>query len=190
MSSAAAASLNGYVYRALSSSTSTRYVKLLPGTGGDPIACEIFEASIEDHLPYTALSYAWGPYENLQKIFCSDAAYLKVTPNLYRALKQIRHPSEFQTFWIDAICVNQEDIDERNQQVAQMKDIYSQSQKLLIWLGDLGNKSAHDLVTRLASVVEDPEKPGAFQPQPWIESPYWRALSRLLTSEWFRRMWV
>jgi hypothetical protein len=190
MSSSAAVSCNGYVYRAMDSPTSTRYVKLLPGTGGDPIVCEIFEASTEDHLPYTALSYAWGPYENLQKILCSGGAYLEVTPNLYHALKQIRHPSESQTFWIDAICVNQKDVDERNQQVAQMKHIYSQSQKLLIWLGDLGSKAAHELIARLASVVEDPEQPGAFQPQPWVASPHWKALSGLLTSEWFRRMWV
>jgi hypothetical protein len=184
------ASHNGYVYSRMTSPTAVRYLKLLPGTGGDAIDCEIFEAGTEDQLPYTALSYAWGLQKNLQKISCSGTRSLEVTPNLYQALRHIRHPTESRTFWIDALCVDQKDIQERNQQVAQMKHIYSQSQKLVIWLGDSGSEAACDLITRLATLVEDPEHPGAFQPQPWIQGQHWKALSDLLTVEWFRRMWV
>ncbi|KAH7396766.1 heterokaryon incompatibility protein-domain-containing protein [Phaeosphaeria sp. MPI-PUGE-AT-0046c] len=184
------ATQNAYVYSPMTSPTSVRFMKLLPGSGESPIDCEIFEARIEDHLPYIALSYSWGSQKDLRKISCSGTRSLEVTPNLYQALRHLRHPTELRTFWIDALCVDQKNIQERNHQVAQMKQIYSQSQKLLIWLGTSSSNLAYDLITRLAALVDNPEQPGVFQPQPWIQSQHWKALSELLTSEWFRRMWV
>ena len=54
--------------------------------------------------------------------YCSGT--LPVTVNLFHALKYLRHEAISRTFWIDAICVNQEDLDERGKQVQRMADIY------------------------------------------------------------------
>jgi hypothetical protein len=62
-----------------------------------------------------------------------------VTPNLASALKAFRrdessgkHP---RTLWVDAVCINQNDIQEKNQQVAQMQEIYAGAKEVLVWLG-------------------------------------------------------
>lgn len=39
-------------------------------------------------------------------------------------------------FWVDAICINQEDLEERSAQVQIMPDIYSNASCVIVWLGD------------------------------------------------------
>ena len=37
--------------------------------------------------------------------------------------------------WADAVCINQNDVDERSSQVSIMSDIYQEAKKCQIWLG-------------------------------------------------------
>jgi predicted AAA+ superfamily ATPase len=55
--------------------------------------------------------------------------------SLESALRQFRQRNEVVVLWVDAICINQFDNEERTQQVALMGDIYSQSKEVVIWLG-------------------------------------------------------
>jgi hypothetical protein len=73
---------------------------------------------------------------------------LKVTENCKSALLELRREvvtrSQAQLIWIDAICINQKDIPERNYQLLLMQDIYRKSERLIIWLGpdDGGSQEA------------------------------------------------
>ena len=58
-----------------------------------------------------------------------------VTGNLHAALQHLRSEQEPLSIWIDQICINQQDQEERNQQVMLMHEIFSNSDQVLIWLG-------------------------------------------------------
>ena len=78
-----------------------------------------------DHLgraQYCALSYTWGNPDNKQTISLNGRPF-EVTKNLFVALQDLRNGNESLTLWIDAICINQEDVDERTYQVRQMVEI-------------------------------------------------------------------
>jgi hypothetical protein len=82
---------------------------------------------------YEALSWCWGiaaptSYINIRK---DGRIYSKkVQPDLLAALKALRDPQKDRYLWIDAICINQEDIGERNHQVEMMSTIYGQAKSV------------------------------------------------------------
>jgi hypothetical protein len=89
---------------------------------------------------YQALSYTWGDPEAKVRITLNGRRFL-VTPNLDCALRSFRRRRDVGLsmqlpFWIDAICINQEDTMERDEQVRRMKSIYRDAEKVVIWLGN------------------------------------------------------
>ena len=78
-----------------------------------------------------------------------------MTNNLYAFLKNSRSASQQQTLWIDAICINQQNNNERNRQVMRMPDIYRSASQVMIWLGPATEKSNHaiSMLSFLASLV-------------------------------------
>lgn len=59
-----------------------------------------------------------------------------VTPNLELALRHLRRRSQRRTLWIDALCINQEDEDEKMAQIQRMGVIYASAAAVVVWLGD------------------------------------------------------
>lgn len=68
-------------------------------------------------------------------MLCGVAGF-QVTDNLFRALQRLRHSDRTRLLWIDAICINQCDLDERSLQVQIMAEIYRTAWKLIVWVGD------------------------------------------------------
>jgi len=58
-----------------------------------------------------------------------------VRPNLAAALSHIRDADVERRIWIDALCINQSDVTERNQQVHMMGRTYSNAERVLVWIG-------------------------------------------------------
>jgi vancomycin permeability regulator SanA len=58
-----------------------------------------------------------------------------ITQNLHIALQYLRQKDKPRLFWIDAICINQTDLEERSAQVLKMKDIFEKANDVVIWLG-------------------------------------------------------
>jgi hypothetical protein len=114
-----------------------RLLTLQPaGAWDEPIRCTTSVVSLLDEPQYDALSYVWGDWENSQQIHVDEQA-VKVTRNLYKALRRIRnHHSEPVRLWVDAVCINQGDEQERGSQVSLMGKLYSSCQKTLMWLGE------------------------------------------------------
>ncbi|KAI0850529.1 heterokaryon incompatibility protein-domain-containing protein [Daldinia vernicosa] len=119
-----------------------RLLHLHPGKLSSLISCHLSQCSLDDKPTYEALSYVWGTSINPQRIvltrdnlFPLEGSDFAVAPNLYAALQFIRKPDAERIVWIDAICINQEDIPEREYQVALMGQIYSGAKQVLCWLG-------------------------------------------------------
>lgn len=136
--------MSSYVYRSLSSTNySIRLLRLLPNQDeAADICCELFEYALEGyHLyRYDALSYTWGdPDETLSVAI--DGHFFEVTLNLYAALFRLRHHSFARLLWIDAICINQRDQSEKEQQIQFMATIYSHANCVIVWLGEAADDS-------------------------------------------------
>jgi len=128
-------------YSDLSLDISKKEIRLLDLLPAPHINNEIYvtlsKASLDDAaLKYDALSYTWGPSTEHHTIRLHGQGEHPVTDNLYYALRRIRHRRVEKRIWIDAICINQEDIRERSQQVTLMGDIYSKAECVLVWLGE------------------------------------------------------
>ncbi|KAE8444215.1 hypothetical protein EG329_000812 [Mollisiaceae sp. DMI_Dod_QoI] len=114
-----------------------RLVALQPGEDDDIIECKIehltFEASREERQ-YKALSYMWGSPNEARSISI-DSRTCYIRQNLWWALYFLRSKEEVIVLWIDALCINQANIEERNYQVRQMDRIYKDAKKVVIWVG-------------------------------------------------------
>jgi hypothetical protein len=84
---------------------------------------------------YEALSYAWGDAKVTSPIFLESCPF-QATVNLVSALRHLRHEDNTRTLWVDAICIDQSNIQERGHQVAFMAKIYSMAECDILWLGD------------------------------------------------------
>jgi ankyrin repeat protein len=112
---------------------SFRLLQLRQGMNG-PIECHLFDARLDSIIEYDALSYTWGGSEQPYEIKINDST-MPVTVNLSQALWDLRHPDKDRLLWVDAICINQEDIKERGHQVKHMASIYKRAEQVIVWLG-------------------------------------------------------
>ncbi|KAG0561112.1 hypothetical protein KC19_9G038200 [Ceratodon purpureus] len=126
-----------------------RLLSIVPGQEAEDIQCTLSVISLHDDPKYTALFYVWGD-SNTRKQISVNRTSFDVTLNLESALRHIRMSDVQQTVWVDAVCINQNDVSERNQQVALMGDLYTQAAEVIIWLG-IGNK----YLDMLAEVISE-----------------------------------
>jgi hypothetical protein len=124
-----------------------RILTLLPGKATAVIRIclhtEILDPDSGQHPSYDALSYAWGSTKDPGEVFIEDPQEpqefrrLRVTQNLAAALLHIRDEHEPCRLWIDAICVDQKNLQERSSQVQRMRDIYKLADRVVVWLGPI-----------------------------------------------------
>jgi hypothetical protein len=120
--------------------TEIRLLCLNPGKLNAEIACNLVAANLTNPPVYEALSYTWGNLTDKHTILLDDQQY-QVTSNLYQALRRLRDvdrelSGNARLLWVDAICINQEDVSERNHEVRRMRQIYSSARQVIIWLGE------------------------------------------------------
>ncbi|KAH9203950.1 heterokaryon incompatibility, partial [Leptodontidium sp. 2 PMI_412] len=175
---------------------------------------------------YTALSYHWGDQSNKLPIYLSNTGFLEtydqasnfwVTESLHDALVQLRRnhyllPGDSKhALWIDAICIDQDNIEERNEQVRRMGDIYQKAALIYIWLGPEENNS--QLAWSKITVVVDNVRRFPFDRRQhtynsWkdmhagmmtaVVNPSWggleskghEAMCHLLSRPWWTRAWI
>lgn len=120
-----------------SAKTGIRLAQILPGTGSRGISINLIDSFVSgpNQIPYDALSYTWGDGARTKQIMCNGKR-LPVTQTLIEALHRFRDPDNIVTLWIDQICVCQERVKERNQQVKLMGQIFKGARKVLVWLGE------------------------------------------------------
>lgn len=196
------------------------------------VRCTLKTISLDDDPAYDALSYTWGNpitvYHDEKeakgqaavfkdpKVISCNGKQLAVTVNLYDALLALRRLPAKGTYekiggrprtnyiWIDAICINQNDIAERNAQVQIMDQIYSKAQMTIVWLGrdDVFTRQAARVfqglgkisldkapVMKLATQVMGSRNYEAFG-LPKFDDGDWLAVYAFLHRTWFRRSWI
>ncbi|MCJ1456001.1 hypothetical protein MMC28_006358 [Mycoblastus sanguinarius] len=197
---------------------SLRHVKLPTGLDGRQLAPRL---RLGKRPWYDALSYTWGSSGTSRSITV-DGKSMPVTENLWLALRKLRTVRALLPwrFWIDAICINQLDVPERNAQVQRMADIYANGNRTVVWLGEatecfaLVNKCIKHLfywilgrrflLRRMGSngieeimVANNNETRAELDKffRRWQrlydkKRALWPAVSNFLKRPWFRRLWV
>jgi hypothetical protein len=132
-----------YQYEPLPGNDNIRLLSLLPGESNEDIHCSLSVSFLSEELQqpsceYEALSHTWGSNERSHRVLI-DGLDFPVTANLSTALREIRLRSQVRTLWVDAICINQDDISERYNQVQKMAHIFRSSKNVLYWPGEGGN---------------------------------------------------
>jgi Heterokaryon incompatibility protein (HET) len=169
-----------------------------------PVTCNFSHHSVDDAPKYSTLSYTWGGPGEQEKVECSGNTILNITANLATWLKLhgVRLAKEGNLLWIDQLCIDQSNVEERSAQVRIMCDIYRNAANLFVWIGPESNDSELALQTlaQAGKVLQDLyEHPRGAQisrdeyyaigfPPP--DQAAWGAVFRLFKRSWFHRVWV
>ena len=90
--------------------------------------------SLESSPQYAALSYVWK--DNLPgKVVTCNGCDIKITNSCYEALCTLIKRYGNLTIWVDALCINQDDLNEKATQIPLMEDVYTWAQPTFVWLG-------------------------------------------------------
>ncbi|CAM1506115.1 Fc.00g057560.m01.CDS01 [Cosmosporella sp. VM-42] len=195
----------------------TRIITLHPGAFDAPLCFSKRTINLEeaDHPKYEALSYCWGDVARRKAVRFLDAETdsfeneeasheIFINSALDDALRHLRPESGMpRTMWIDALCINQDDLEERAQQVALMPHIYRQADGVVIWLGTSNPirkecfSTVKGIQSRLESRAPDPQTSEAelfrdvFNAVFTVHDiPPFTGKWRECNFDWFKRTWV
>jgi hypothetical protein len=191
-------SLPRYVYRSLQLSSSLRLLRIMPAEPtNEVIDCQLVEV---DNLytthpdgmeGYEALSWCWGRNKESEEIHIHENQRIysfNVSPTLNSALKAMRSRREVKVLWVDAICINQANEEEKSGQVARMDEIFARASNVRVWLGEADEESKiaiefinSDLLNlwKFDKLYDDPRL-----------ARNWTSLAALMQRPWFTRRWV
>jgi hypothetical protein len=167
-----------------------RLLSVLPGEDCDVITCEIRTVDFVENPVYTALSYTWNnSNDDFAFIMCTGKP-MQIGKNLWLFLHEFRRRmcASGACLWVDAICIDQLNIQERNHQVAQMRDIYSKAASVIVWLGESSNDDA------LAFGMVGGERRLVFTKGQDLRlhrsKRQWNALAVVLNKPYWTRVWI
>ena len=206
-----------YCLPPLETSTSIRLIDLQLGEQDSDIIMSIATYDLSIPPQYAAFSYTWGdpticPYiakMPSRTVWIDEKAFL-VTPNLYDGLNHWRGwKLEIGTaktlLWVDAICINQDDLLERNHQVGLMGQIYSKATLVLSWIGmsDKDTSTALKLISRLKPIVKlwraeefklaychNSDQLFEYTGVDMVTREEWEALIAFYERQYFSRAWI
>ncbi|OCK96862.1 HET-domain-containing protein [Cenococcum geophilum 1.58] len=176
-----------------------RLLVLEPGADEDKIVCHLRPCNIKSNICYEALSYVWGDPHKRQEIVLNGFPF-QGTVNLVSALQHLRSNQTCRTLWVDALCINQESLSERNEQVRRMTEIYKHAQRTLVWLGewfdveDVGLKpeSIQNFLNKVIELSQADElSSNSLQEKcgvQWFACYVW--ITEVFKKPWFTRLWV
>ena len=134
-----------------------RLIDLHSGQGRDPLECSLRHASLRNKSSpkYETISYCWGkPKPRVSLVV--NGGHLLVPKSCDAALRRLRFPDHSRTLWIDALCIDQSNHNERAHQVGMMGDVYRRSRGNLIYLGqgDTTTKRALQYIKHILSKID------------------------------------
>ncbi|KAF7544004.1 hypothetical protein G7Z17_g10296 [Cylindrodendrum hubeiense] len=170
----------------------------------------------EDPITYSTLSYVWGDTSNTVQLSCDDGKTIKITTTLHDALRQVAKFNPNKLLWVDQICINQNDLHERSEQVKLMNTIYEKAETVIAWLGAAtpSTPKAIDLISRVSDIAM-PTLTDMFRieeyPDDWVglekyeeisteeskklgisfdDEEAWDAFADFFDRPWFQRIWI
>jgi Heterokaryon incompatibility protein (HET) len=224
--------MDEYIYRPLARDRDEiRLLRLFPAPSGGEVEIEIFHADTASNPSYEALSYVWGSSKYTHEVCIRPTFYgdtlerrfanlstrerrkprlqtLGVSRNLSVALSYLTLPDRPRIFWIDAICIDQNNREEKSREVGRMGYIYSRARRVVVWLGE-GQPDTPFAIATLKSISKSIELvdeydyavlPGsvALTLEKEISNPrgaranilVWMAIRSFFSAPWFTRLWV
>ena len=196
--------LEKFKYPSLSTSTCVRLITLNPKANGasstNEIRIELNEHAINECPKYTALSYTWGQPHRTKDVFVETSSHcIKITENLHAALIHLRRGVPVK-LWIDAICINQDDIKERSSQVRLMRHIYRGASQVIVWIHKPKEPLSSDEEKWTFVKAPGHEDYRRSESGDWIRIPreredypvveYPMSQLRLFQHPWFMRVWI
>ncbi|KAJ0107822.1 hypothetical protein J7T55_000085 [Diaporthe amygdali] len=222
-----------YEYQPLPEQDSIRILILAPGKDNDPLSGTLETTHVNNRQqtphsaqrapkrrktspaaqlprwtagrPFEAISYAWGSNMLDHAILLNGMAH-QITANLNDALRQCRLPDQPRALWADSICINQNDLKEKGQQVAVMDRVYASSQCTLICLGTDTDNRDHawdafevlsDANTMIQQALQSPGFSWELNSFPWpnfqdplVKDSRWQSIKIMVDLPWFWRGWV
>ncbi|PMD33948.1 HET-domain-containing protein [Hyaloscypha variabilis F] len=172
-----------------------RVITLHPGIQTDQIHCSMTHiATNRGSKPrYTALSYTWGTPESPKSILL-NGVQVQVRENLWQALYHLRSEERDLRIWIDALCINQNDLQERSSQVSRMSAIYGIAKEVVVWLGPAGDGSelAMDFMQRKFHPQQGSSERDIPLDEILLQSSEaeLEATAKLMTREYWHRVWI
>ncbi|KAK4631182.1 hypothetical protein CLAFUW4_03574 [Fulvia fulva] len=147
---------------------------------------------------YQALSYCWESEEKVCKVVLNGCTVL-IPKNLAAALRRLRRTEEVRSglkIWCDALCVDQDNIAERNHQVSLMGNVYRGALAVVVWLGPSGDESQSAFHSMLQ--LHHVENAFCWNPEPrdrnncedWLRGIPWVAVLKLFSRTYWRRLWI
>lgn len=198
--------MSTYVYEALPGQSFVRVLILHPASSRDePLECDLVLFDRDDvstgtwpDASYDAVSYVWGEPNFTHHITSrSSSTRLPITQNVDTMLRYLRKKESQCRLWLDAICINQADDDEKSVQVSIMGQIYRRARKTHVWLGE-GDGDTATVFSVLHAFAGATSQSGSsakrrYVPPGIVEkmrdcTP--QKLFNFLHHPWFRRRWV
>ncbi|GME48604.1 HET-domain-containing protein [Neofusicoccum parvum] len=168
-------------------------LKILPSRRKTPVRCVLEETTI-GRAKYTCLSYRWGDRGANNPTIEVNCKTFHVHQNLFDFLKVARQSNRRRTYWIDAICIDQQNIHEKNHQVRLMGEIYKHAEDVVLWLGE-GDQVSEDVIAFINS-TRDYIKRTADVEKIWENlgnrswDGFWEAYAQVCKNEYWRRAWI
>lgn len=192
-----------------------RIVTIHPGSGDDDIviALDVVPFSRKEPPSYEALSYTWGPAEDPARIYIlpsqnttvdgeRNKSTLSVTQNLNIALKNLRLVDTPRTMWIDALCIDQQNNEEKSREVQRMNSIYLLARRVVVWLGPASDDSDRT-VTMMERVGDMLQVNWYFQNIRFVNAKHHKGpiavpfdaqdltgYYHIICRSWFERLWI
>ena len=193
-----------YQYQPLATETSIRILVLHPA---DRFAAqlEVCFKHLDRHAPYDldisghyeAVSYCWGdPNFSHSVRFSSPTSQLPITVNVDSMLRHLRKPHKAKHLWVDALCVNQTNAEEKSSQVRSMGGIFQAATKVDVWLGPDASCGVEKVFAYFKKLVNKHEYQESGVPSVLLnhfvttDLTFREALEQLLSNPWFRRRWI
>lgn len=105
-----------YQYEELPNDHSIRMLTLCAGEPGTPLHGKLSCFDIDSNDDYETISYTWGELDRSAQIVC-DSGFVGITASLEGALERLRWTDGERRLWVDQICIDQDNKEERSQQV-------------------------------------------------------------------------
>jgi hypothetical protein len=177
--------------------TQLRYLYLLPKThnidheGQTVVRCQLLSDAEEQAPRYIGLSYTWGDPHVRRPVLVGDKVF-HATENLAVALEHLQEDDKTIIFWIDALCIDQANMDEKSIQVQRMGGIFASAALVLAWLGPAADESdlaLQELESFYKSLPESLKEVGDSHKEAYSALPL-VAIDTFFNRPWFKRVWV
>jgi hypothetical protein len=190
--------VSGYEYVPMFADREVRILRLEAAAQHDePLIASLITRLLQDDpespsLRYDCVSYCWGTSGKSKSLLCYGHV-LDITENVDMMLRHLRKPTRPRNLWVDAICIDQSNDEEKSQQVQLMGAIYERASKVHIWMGPalvednipsvFALLQRYALNTNIAPYSNEVDKPS-------LSGRTVASLASFLTREWFNRRWV